>query len=84
MVQFQMSIVIGCTESLDMKHHVQDIGPVGMELQLNSFASEDYCTMKLHIVAIGLRFDMKIMNFEDNKQLLIWFQNVEGCQKHRK
>ena len=35
------------------KHHVQDIGRVGMELLQNSTVLEVYFTMKIHMLAIG-------------------------------
>lgn len=56
MVQFPMSIVTGCMESLDMKLLVRDTGHVGMEPPLSSCALEDCCITKLRTAVIGLRF----------------------------
>jgi len=50
-----LSTAIGCTAYLVMKHHVQDIGRVGMELQQNSTVLEGYFTMKIRMHAIGLK-----------------------------
>jgi len=55
MDQFQMNIAIGYMEFSVTKHPAHVIGPVGMEQQLNSYASVDYFTTKMRTVVIGLK-----------------------------
>lgn len=53
MVPYRMNIVIGCMESLAMRHLALVIGHVGMELPLNNCAAVDYCIMNRLTAVIG-------------------------------
>lgn len=53
-------IAIGFMEFLVMKHLVQDIGLVGMELLLSSSVQVDYYTMKDLDHVIGLKMSMVV------------------------